>query len=587
MKRLILTTTIIALVLCIAGCEDFLDTTNYKKKDSSNFPISQTDAEQMVTGIYADMISVVEKNVEQLPFFVAYLASDETFGGGSTSNIIAQAFDRMLATKIDEFGKIWEVCYSGIFRANSALESIPNIDEGEWKSTADRDHLMGQAHFLRAFYYWQLADLFETVPLVLKSEPVNLPRASADEIFGQIASDLLEAIRLMNNQKYGEFEKGRTSKWTAQAYLARIFMFYTGFYKKDSMPTADGGSVTKQQVIENLNDCIANSGYSLVPDPRNIWPYANQYTKWHYKFSIDNDLNWTGNGDQETMWNIRFNYFAGSQKHNRVPEFFGLRYQSGGTGRRESFPYGQGYTNGTVNTRMVEEWAGDPNYGEADKRLWGSVLDTKAELPDHQGDATKEVERTWYHGKKYIVVTCFASPDANPAKDSPYNNYSYIITEQQNHNQYGNRDDLIYMRFADVLLMHSELTGTVDGINKVRARAGLSPIAGYSFEALQKERKFELAFEGIRWNDLRRWYPDTAGDIIEAAQKDVPTQYRAQKNVPYQWHQGNGFAKRYKETRGFWRIPDTQINLSNGVLEQSPGWEDDKSWMFATLPYKF
>lgn len=583
MKRIFSITTIICLLFCM-GCEDFLDTTNYKKKDTSNFPLYPTDADQLITGIY-DNLTASFQDVEQNPFFVAYMASDEAFGGGSTSNIIAQAFDRLLVTKTDEFGSIWQLCWQGIFRSNNAIETIPNIPEEKWDNLSIRDNLIGQAYFMRAFFYWQLVDLFETVPLITATVPANQPRATVDELYSQIGSDLLSAIELIGNQKYGQFEKGRCSKWAAQAYLARIFLFYTGFYKKESMPTADGGTITKADVIAHLEDCISNSGFGLVTDQRNIWPYANPYTKWHYKYSIENNLVWEGNGDKETMWNIRFNLLDGQT--NRIPEFFGLRYMSGGSSRRESFPYGQGYTNGPINPKFVDEWKNDPDYGERDTRLWGSVLNTKVELPKHQGDRTKEVERTYYHGKKYIVVTCFATEEADPEKDTPYNNYSYIITGTNNHNQYGNRDDVIYMRFADVLLMHSELTRTVTGINQVRARAGLDPVATYSLEVLQKERKYELAFEGIRWNDLRRWYPDTAGDMIQANQAGVLTQYRDIENVPYKFHSGNDFAKRYRETRGFFRLPDTQISLSDGVLEQTPGWEDTYSWMFSTLPYTF
>lgn len=69
-----------------------------------------------------------------------------------------------------------------------------------------------------------------------------------------------------------------------------------------------------------------------------------------------------------------------------------------------------------------------------------------------------------------------------------------------------NIHDLVLIRFADVLLMQSELKKDVAGINEVRKRAGLNPIAAYSEEALRNERRWELACEGIRWNDLRRWH---------------------------------------------------------------------------------
>ncbi len=80
-----------------------------------------------------------------------------------------------------------------------------------------------------------------------------------------------------------------------------------------------------------------------------------------------------------------------------------------------------------------------------------------------------------------------------------------------------NIHDLVLIRFADVLLMQSELKGDATGMNKVRERAGL-PAIGYSLQALQNERRWELALEGTRWNDIRRWHIAAA-----ALQKQIGT----------------------------------------------------------------
>ena len=64
--------------------------------------------------------------------------------------------------------------------------------------------------------------------------------------------------------------------------------------------------------------------------------------------------------------------------------------------------------------------------------------------------------------------------------------------------------DLVLLRYADVLLMRSELYEDADkGMNEVRQRVGL-PSVSYSLEALQNERRWEFAFEGLRYNDIRR-----------------------------------------------------------------------------------
>ena len=132
--------------------------------------------------------------------------------------------------------------------------------------------------------------------------------------------------------------------------------------------------------------------------------------------------------------------------------------------------------------------------------------------------------------------------------------------------QLSNIHDLVLIRFADVLLMQSELKGDATGMNKVRARVGL-PAVSYSLAALQNERRWELACEGIRWNDIRRWHIAEAALGTQIGQ-NIYLQGAANKNT----NQGAGYVARYKATRGFFPIPENQIALSNGTLKQNAGW---------------
>jgi hypothetical protein len=133
--------------------------------------------------------------------------------------------------------------------------------------------------------------------------------------------------------------------------------------------------------------------------------------------------------------------------------------------------------------------------------------------------------------------------------------------------------------------MHSELTdgATVyngkSGMNAVRARAGLADVA-YSLTALKKERRYELCFEAIRWNDLRRW-----GDVQEIVKNQEGNKVLNEKyEGTYQFT--NDFMQRYKDTDGgFFKIPESQVTLAEGVLEQNPGWGDGTNWAKGDLPY--
>lgn len=578
-KNYIYLTAAALCMMLIGGCDDFLDTQNLTKKDTSNFPVNETDAVQMVNGIY----SVMNRNLadpEEDPFFIFDIASDDRLGGGSQSNIGAQGVDRLMNSYTNWMGPCWKQRYAGINRANNALETIDKVTE--WSSKAAKDQLLCEIHFLRAFYYFNLAQVFNGVPLVLSTEPQNLPRATPDEIYAQIASDLKKAIEYGPATKYPQFGDGRASRWSAEGMMARVWLFYTGFYGKSDLPLPadEGGSISKSQVAIWLEDCIQNSGYGLVSDQRNLWPYTNPYTGKDYKYDIDNNLNWETDENKENMFAVKMSnkpgWSADAQlRHNRIVEFYSLRKTTA-----DAFPFSvQGYSNGPVCEKLWTDWEKDPDYA-GDYRRTGSICDRLVEIPNYAGDKAKEVENTNLLAKKYIGCEAYNSEGQRMLS------YGYFYGSENNR-QTGLTQSLVWLRFADVLLMHSELTdgkaiyNGKSGMNAVRQRAGL-PDIGYSLEALKKERRYELCFEAIRWNDLRRW-----GDVQEIVKNQVGNNILNEKATgTYKFTVD--FMERYKATGGgFFKIPEDQVTLSEGVLEQNPGWGDGTTWAKGDLPYTF
>ena len=572
----------IVCAFCVAcgfcACEDFLDTENLTKKDSNNFPVSQADAVQMVNGIYA----VMNRNLadpEADPFFIFDIASDDRLGGGSQSNIGAQGVDRLMNAYVDWMKPLWKQRYAGIYRANYALESIEKVTE--WSSPEAKDQLLCEIYFLRAWYYFNLAQVFNGVPLTLSTEPKNLPRATADEVYAQIASDLKTSIEKGPATKYPKFGIGRVSKWSAEGMMARVWLFYTGFYGKSELPTAEGGSISKSQVAAWLEDCIQNSGYGLVSDQRNLWPYTNPYTAKDYPYALENGLNWETDENIESMFAVKMSNIPGwsadtQLRHNRIVEFYNPRKTT-----EAAFPFSvQGYSNGPVCWKLWTDWAEDPDYA-GDYRRVGSICKRGDEIPKYKGDAGKEVENTDLLAKKYLGCEAW-----NEKHDGRYLSYAKYYGGENNR-QTGLTQSLVWLRFADVLLMHSELTdGKVvyngkSGLNAVRERAKL-PDLPYSLANLKKERRYELCFEAVRWNDLRRW-----GDVAEKVKNQVGNPILNQ-GVAGEYAFTNDFMQRYRDTQGgFFKIPEDQVTLSEGMLEQNPGWESGTSWAKGDLPYKF
>ena len=608
---------LLASILAIVSCDkvdSLLDTTNYQKEDTESFPTTEKGAERLVNSTYYSVRSFYAGSIFQINLFRRMIASDDVYGGGSSSSKETTASDRLLEPSSDEDNSPWKKYYEGLHRCNFALQAIDGLSDDHY-SGDNKNWFLGQVHFMRGFFLWELAERYETFPLTLTVDVENMGRATVDEIYAAIAEDLTQAINLIP-AKYGYSRgdnlAGRATKYAAEALMGRVWLFYTGFYKKDNM-----AGITKQQVINWLEDCVQNSGFGLEADPRELWPYTNEYSS-GFAYMTDNDktsedgfkgfdtyankhdLHWVGNHSKETVWGVHFSLTGG--EYNRLSEWLGMR-NSAQKPNKDSYPYAAGSNaNATVNPLAIKEWYEDPDYGPKDKRFYGSFVATNekklrtaypwiksdfyVELPNFKGHDSKEVERTLFYVKKYQTMACYT----DETKDKMYSSFFVAMNGAVDDKpKTGNKNDAIYIRFADVLLMLDELKETVTGMNQIRARAGLAPYDSYSFERLQKERRWEFFTEGMRFNDLRRWYPEDCGRIIQENQDGGYLEYLG-KAVPggYAELPGRSFSQRYAKTRGFWMIPETQIGLQEGMLVQTPGFEDSEPWLFTDgdLPYQ-
>ena len=126
---------IVILVACIFGlvCCDkidhMLDTTNYKKPDTSSFPLNEKDAEQLVNAAYYSMYSLYNGSIFRITLFRDMIASDDFYGHGSESSTETSAADRLLEISGDETNSPWKSYYEALFRCNFALEAISDMDD--------------------------------------------------------------------------------------------------------------------------------------------------------------------------------------------------------------------------------------------------------------------------------------------------------------------------------------------------------------------------------------------------------------------------------------------------------------------------
>jgi len=580
MKKILFLMTVVVASLFCSSCEDALDTTNYTKANTANYPATAADAAQILAGIYNNL-NIVSANPQESFFYTAELASDDRFGGGGDNDKLMQALDLICAngSDLDMLKQFWADRYAGIFRANNAIETLPNCSG--YDSDDQKNQMLGEAYFLRAFYYYEIASFWGKVPLitVTATGKDNVAQSEPEAIWGQILYDLKTAIEIMPAKKFGSgwVKDGHVDKWCAEALAGRAYLFYSGFYKDDKVTLTDGTELAKSDVSAWIDDCVTNSGYSLVLDFRNLWAYTNRLTKEDYTYTKGKGLDWVEDDSEinpESMFEIKFNELASWSTTigygNGYALHFGVR---GGQDYGKTFPFGQGWGAGPVAPNLWNDWLNyetETNDGKEDVRRKASICYIPDELPNYtKGGSSDFVQETDYYEKKMSPISCVKDVDAgtywSTFESSMYpDSWSNAIDNMQ----LDNIHDMVLIRFSEVLLMQSELEENVSGINKVRERAGLKDLASYSLEALQKERRFELCFEGIRWNDIRRWH------IADKALEKQTGQacYHAGQSDRNTAHNG-GYAARYDATGGgFFPIPSSQIDLSDGVLVQNNGW---------------
>ena len=575
------------LSLLFAGCENFLDTVSYTESNTSNFPASETDAKQLVTGIYS-VLNQAAYEPSAHSFIANLTMSDECFGGGGQDDYEIQAYDHLLYFEPNAQLDYWEPYYAGITRANLAIANLDKVEDETM-----RNQLMGEAYFLRSFFLFDLTQQFGEIPLV-STVPNSVYEAAEypapgtiEEIYGTIAAGLQKAIAIMPSQTWDKCVSGKrhATKWDAEALLARVYLFYTGFYSDKnganitSLPLVDlesgeviNSTIGKEEVVRGLEDCIANSGHKLVSDFRLMWPYMNSATKADYKYAQSVEGTWiTDDVNPEEMFSICFSNIAESSRNrNKFDQYLGVRKRS--NYEVNAFPFSRGYGMAPVNPYAWDQWEKDE---PGDIRKAASIYNINEEMADpskYTWGNDQQMEESGFWQKKYQAYGAIVN-----------GKFFYEFSSVPEYGGAGSDlgrghslQNVQIIRFADVLLMHSELTdGKViyngkSGMNAVRARVGL-PDKAYSVDAIRMERQHELAFEGIRWNDMRRYGKAYAIKALET-QLGQPIRNSSVKTVMKD--QNTGYRARYEATWGFRPFPQSEINLSNGVLTQNAGWTD-------------
>lgn len=559
------------LVSCTAG---FLDVESKTESTTDNFYRTESDAWRALIGCY-DGWQCTSSSAGCAFYFASEVMADECFAGmGNKDARNYQVLDRFDVNQSPSDMNIleteWTNYYAAVYRCNELLAHESQI---AWSSEETKGTYLGECRAIRALCYFDMVRMWGNIPLFTEPVNENRPQSDPDEVYNVIFSDLLYAVNNIPASAYPKSaaasNDGHITKYAASALLARVYLFYTGYYGKE--PQVEG--VTKSTVLQGLEDFIAvaeSEGYGLVDEFKNLWPAAS--TTWALNKSTDDyeqTSTYAGDGNKEVVLAQKFNYtqdYNGNNDGNRWLVNMGLRNYLGHA------PYGRGWGGCTVNPKM---WT---SYGTGDERREASIINLVSEgisdEADFETSYKDQREYTGYTVKKYTPMSKWMKDEASGAwslvdEISGLGEGDFQISQYQN---------FIVMRYADVLLMAAELgsPNAQEYLNKVRQRAYTSEDEDGSLtlssnyrevtatkDNIMNERMLEFAFEGQRYWDLLR-----QGVEYAASQIATNTSVTSGGNPDNVTIKESDIVKK----QGLSQIPNNQITLSNGVLKQNEGW---------------
>lgn len=533
----ILTLVLVPCSLLFTGCKDYLTEVEPGTTLLKDFYNSTDAAVQNVTGCYTPLMWEFN-NTYLSEWFIGDIASDDAIKGGGSTTDMADAYDienwRTTAqnTLLLDF---YRAQYQGIARCNMALEQIKKMEIGiDDKFTESmKNRLLGEAHFLRAYYYFRLVRIYAGVPMPLKvlssSEDWGMPRSSVNEVYTQILLDLEVANQyLWKKSAYADADLGRATKGAAQAMLMKTNLYMASpYWQKYGITKTPAECYADAKAWGD--SIIASGEYSLCPN------YEDNFTI-------------AGENGQESVFEIQYAEVAWGDYGEGFGYTAGSFTQILVRSRNSSIGGGWGFNHPTQN--LYDEFEAEDSIRRVVTILIPSVEIDSSYTP--QSDET-------YLGNNMLNNKYGMYRDPKEVGGG-FGKWSLHASRGPLNNK--------QIRYADVLLMYAEAclglsdAGTAKNyIDEVRARVGLAPCATADDATLRHERRCELAMEGHRWFDLVRW-EGVAGTGLKA-HMDA---YKATETVDAQHHMNEFIAGKHE----IFPIPQEEIQLNPTPMDQNP-----------------
>lgn len=511
----------------MAACSDFLDVDPHNQISDAAVWSNLDYAEAFLNNCYRWIEGDNEQGVpfcsytDELYHRTGYATEVYTLGNVSCDNYNVGYSEGK--------GNTWYFYYTGIKNVNQFLERIGEVPVASDVEETQKEEMIGQAYFLRAFYYHQLYSLYGRVPLVYHTFDMDAKwtqtRADMDEVADSIVADCDRAVAILPTS-YGSEDFGRATKGAALAVKARTLLYKASpLFGTPSTERWQEAADAQKAVIDLADQGVYNlpqvNGYeeyaALFCDPQNpeiifekmyntvsggaysqSYPMSsppgayNGYNGWGVWLPTYDIVNLYQNEDGTDF------EMTGVQKYNiQVPTV------DANTGEIV-------YTDQTIDATKISP------YENREMRLYANILYDGARWgygeDNHpvqiyesgaEGVTSGEQSPTYTSGEYWNATQTgyylrkFMNPDYDQWDETVMDNTPWIFF----------RLGEFYLNYAECLIELGRDSEALEYINKTRTRALLPALtdANNIREKYEQERAVELMFEGQRFFDLRRW----------------------------------------------------------------------------------
>ncbi len=536
MKRNIFKLLLGVSLVTTASCDDFIDIDPRGTQTIDNYFQTETECRSFINGIYRSF-ALYSDWWPQYMFVGNNMATDDAWMGNLSQDPgDAYPFAHYTIEAANSPSKLteqYQYDYVTIGSCNTAIARIPNAPIGE----AAKQRFVAEAKFFRAFTYWELIQNFGDVVLITQPEgtsSLNKQRSPKADVYAQVVKDLKEASYALPVSYSGD-NIGRVTKYACHALLSRTYL-----YMKDYA-----------NAYAHADTVIRFGPYQLEPDFINIWSVNNHN-------GVESIFEVQANGDQT--------YNVG----NMVSIMMGARGEIWPDNQSDRIMDGWGWC--VPSSNLEQEYISE-----------GDDIRRKSTIIRH-GEAV--------YGDEELNPAYNFNVDINKSGRVWRKFYVPIATRLQLTKKDGRIPlPLVMLRLGEIYLNRAEAAYFLNNINQahadlatLRARVKLGDknnLTGNDLlYGIWKERRMELASEGQRLFDLRRQIDPVSNkqmiSMVMGPNGSFVKYNLEQSTDPYETihpkesqDKGKNFVEGKHE---LWPIPQSEIDRSNGLLTQNPGY---------------